>query len=184
MAKVKVFVHTQWHARLCGGYDLSSPDIRPGSLKIKFIMKEYANIKFLSLTIPQLCPRLKFFTYITQTNDPFFLLAVNSDELDSDVSAASWPCTNKTLQSFSIKPHFISNLKIVSLSFQTKITLYNVINSMYKKEIVCPTCNLFYFCWGRVGGGGKERFFCNLFSTIPGTCMYVKFRVRQRNFKK
>ena len=149
-------------------------------------LEEYANIKTLSLTIPQLCPRLKVFTYITQTIDPSFLLAVNSDELsalsklDCDVSAASLSCTNETLQSFSIKPHFISNLKIVSLRFQTKITLYNVIKSMYMKEIVCPTCILFYFCWGEVGWG-EGRFFCNLFSTIPGTCMYVKFRVRQRN---
>ena len=53
------------------------------------------NMKSFSLTIPQLYPRSKFFTYITQTNDPFFLLAVNSDELsslsklDCDVSAAS-----------------------------------------------------------------------------------------------
>ena len=47
------------------------------------------------LPFPQLYPRLKFFTYITQINDPSFLLAVNSDDLsslsklDCDVSAAS-----------------------------------------------------------------------------------------------
>ena len=75
-------------------------------------LEEYANIKSLSITIPQLCPRLKFFTYITQTIHPSFLLAVNSDELsvlsklDCDVSAASWPCTKWNVAKFFYQATF------------------------------------------------------------------------------
>ena len=77
--------------------DLCKPEVRPGAreevlqgkvtIKLsrsmtlmafeRVSLEEYANMKSLSLTIPQLGPRLKLFTYITQTIDPSFLLTVN-----------------------------------------------------------------------------------------------------------
>ena len=104
-------------------------------------LEEYANkVSFPYHSTVMSKVFLFFFTYITQTIDPSFLLAVNSDELsalsnlDWDVSAASWTCTNEKLQSFSIKPHFVSIFKFVSLSFQTKISLYNVKLHVYERD--------------------------------------------------